>query len=43
MQPILMELPGWGIKIHSYGVMILLACAGALWITAWRARRRNSK
>ena len=41
MQPILMEFPGWGIKIHSYGVMILLACTGALWITAWRARREK--
>ena len=30
MQPILMELPGWGIKIHSYGVMILLALYGGL-------------
>ncbi len=41
MQPILIGFPGWGIKIHAYGVMILLACAGALWITAWRARRER--
>ena len=41
MQPILMELPGWCIKVHSYGVMMLLACTGALWITAWRAGREK--
>ena len=41
MLPILFELPAWNIKIHAYGVMILLACTGALWITAWRARREG--
>ena len=41
MQPILVEFPLWGIKIHSYGVTILLACTGALWITVWRARREG--
>jgi phosphatidylglycerol:prolipoprotein diacylglycerol transferase len=41
MQPILFELPGWGLRIHSYGVMILLACTGALWMTIWRARREG--
>ena len=41
MQPILLEFPGWGIKIHSYGVMMLLACTGALWITVWRASREK--
>ena len=29
MQPILVEFPGWGIRIHSYGLLILLACTGA--------------
>jgi phosphatidylglycerol:prolipoprotein diacylglycerol transferase len=41
MHPILFEIPAWDIKIHAYGVMILLACTGALWITAWRAGREG--
>ena len=41
MQPILFELPGWGLRVHSYGLMILLACSGALWMTVWRARREG--
>jgi phosphatidylglycerol:prolipoprotein diacylglycerol transferase len=41
MQPILIEFPGLGIKVHSYGVLILLACTGALWIAVWRARREQ--
>jgi phosphatidylglycerol:prolipoprotein diacylglycerol transferase len=41
MYPILFEIPVWDIKIHAYGVMMLLACAGALWITAWRAGRER--
>jgi phosphatidylglycerol:prolipoprotein diacylglycerol transferase len=41
MYPILFEIPAWDIKLHAYGVMILLACAGALAITAWRARREG--
>ena len=34
-----MSIPGWEFKIHSYGVMILLACFAALAIAVWRARR----
>jgi phosphatidylglycerol---prolipoprotein diacylglyceryl transferase len=41
MRPILFVVPGWEIEIHSYGVMILLACFGALAIAAWRARREK--
>ena len=41
MQPILYELPGWNLKIHAYGVMIFLACSGALAIAAWRAKREG--
>jgi phosphatidylglycerol---prolipoprotein diacylglyceryl transferase len=41
MRPILFELPGVGIKIHSYGVMIFLACFAALGISVWRARREK--
>jgi phosphatidylglycerol:prolipoprotein diacylglycerol transferase len=39
MHPVLFEIPGWNLKIHAYGVMIFLACGGALWITAWRVKR----
>jgi phosphatidylglycerol:prolipoprotein diacylglycerol transferase len=39
MRPILFVIPGWEFKIHSYGVMILLACSAALAISVWRARR----
>ena len=39
MRPILFVVPGWEFKIHSYGVMILLACFAALAIGVWRARR----
>ncbi len=41
MRPILFEIPGWDIKVHSYGVMILLACFSALGIALWRARREK--
>jgi phosphatidylglycerol:prolipoprotein diacylglycerol transferase len=41
MHPILFEIPAWDVKIHVYGVMMLLACTGALAITAWRARREG--
>lgn len=39
MRSILFEIPGWELKIHSYGVMILIACFAALAIAVWRARR----
>jgi phosphatidylglycerol:prolipoprotein diacylglycerol transferase len=39
MRPILFAIPGWDIKVHSYGVMILLACFSALGMAVWRARR----
>jgi phosphatidylglycerol:prolipoprotein diacylglycerol transferase len=41
MQPILFVIPGWDVKIHSYGVMIFFACMAALAISVWRARRDN--
>jgi phosphatidylglycerol:prolipoprotein diacylglycerol transferase len=41
MQPILFEVPGFGWKIHAYGLMLLLACFGAMGITAWRAKREK--
>jgi phosphatidylglycerol---prolipoprotein diacylglyceryl transferase len=39
MRPILFEIPGWDVKVHSYGVMICLACFAALGMSVWRARR----
>jgi phosphatidylglycerol:prolipoprotein diacylglycerol transferase len=39
MRPILFEIPGWDLKVHSYGVMILCACLASLGISVWRARR----
>jgi phosphatidylglycerol:prolipoprotein diacylglycerol transferase len=41
MRPILFVVPGWELAVHSYGVMILLACFAALAIGVWRARREN--
>ncbi len=41
MYPILLRLSGWGLEVHSYSVLILLGCAGALLIAAWRARREG--
>ena len=41
MHPVLFVLPVLGVKIHAYGVMILLACSGALAITVWRANRER--
>ncbi|WP_165230043.1 prolipoprotein diacylglyceryl transferase [Aquisphaera insulae] len=41
MHPILFELPWLGLRLHAYSLMILLACGGALWISAWRAGREG--
>jgi phosphatidylglycerol---prolipoprotein diacylglyceryl transferase len=41
MRPILFELPGWGIKVHSYGVMIFVACMAALATAVLRVRREK--
>jgi phosphatidylglycerol:prolipoprotein diacylglycerol transferase len=39
MRPILFVVPGSEFQVHSYGVMILLACFASLAISVWRARR----
>ncbi|MDG3004086.1 prolipoprotein diacylglyceryl transferase [Paludisphaera mucosa] len=39
MQPILFEALGF--KVHAYGLMMALACASALGISVWRARREG--
>jgi phosphatidylglycerol:prolipoprotein diacylglycerol transferase len=41
MRPILFEIPAWDVKIHSYGVMVLLACSASLLMGVWRARREK--
>ncbi len=41
MRPILFTLPGSGLGIHSYGVMIFVACSAALAMAVWRARREK--
>jgi phosphatidylglycerol---prolipoprotein diacylglyceryl transferase len=41
VRPILFELPGLDVKVHSYGVLVLLACFAALGIGVWRARREK--
>jgi phosphatidylglycerol:prolipoprotein diacylglycerol transferase len=37
----LFEIPGLDFKVHSYGVMIFVACFAALGISVWRSRRDN--
>jgi phosphatidylglycerol---prolipoprotein diacylglyceryl transferase len=41
MRPILFVVPGLGLRIHSYGVMIFVACASALAMAVWRSRREK--
>jgi phosphatidylglycerol:prolipoprotein diacylglycerol transferase len=41
MRPILFLLPGTDLRIHSYGVMMFVACAAALAMAVWRARREK--
>jgi phosphatidylglycerol:prolipoprotein diacylglycerol transferase len=41
MRPILFVVPGLGLRIHSYGVLIFCACASALAMAVWRSRREK--
>ena len=41
MRPILFVVPGLGLRIHSYGVMIFAACMSALAMAVWRSRREK--
>jgi phosphatidylglycerol:prolipoprotein diacylglycerol transferase len=41
MRPILFVVPGLGVRVHSYGVMIFCACASALAMAVWRTRREK--
>jgi phosphatidylglycerol:prolipoprotein diacylglycerol transferase len=35
------EVPGLGFRLHSYSLLLLIACASALFLAAWRARRER--
>jgi phosphatidylglycerol:prolipoprotein diacylglycerol transferase len=41
MRPILFVIPGAEIPVHSYGLMIFVACAAALGMGIWGARRQK--
>jgi phosphatidylglycerol---prolipoprotein diacylglyceryl transferase len=41
MLQILFVVPGLGLRVHSFSLMLLLACVGALHLAAWRARRER--
>jgi phosphatidylglycerol:prolipoprotein diacylglycerol transferase len=41
MRPILFVIPGLNLQVHGYGVMIFLACAAALAVGVWGARRQK--
>jgi phosphatidylglycerol---prolipoprotein diacylglyceryl transferase len=41
MGRILFTIPGLGFSVHSFSLMMLFACFGALGITLWRARREG--
>jgi phosphatidylglycerol:prolipoprotein diacylglycerol transferase len=41
MRRFLFDVPGLGFKLPGFGLMFLLACFGALGLTAWRARRER--
>lgn len=36
---VLWDLPALGVRVHGFSLALLLACLGALSLTAWRARR----
>jgi phosphatidylglycerol:prolipoprotein diacylglycerol transferase len=38
---LLIEVPALGLRLPSFGLALLLACASALWLTAWRAKREG--
>lgn len=41
MRMVVFVIPGLGLPVHGFGLMMLLACVGALYLTAWRARRES--
>jgi len=41
MRKVLIEIPGLGFRLYGYSAMFFIACAGALFLTVWRARRER--
>ena len=41
MRPVLFVVPSLGLELHSFSLLMLLACLAALWLAAWRARREG--
>ncbi len=41
VRKVLFEIPGLGFRLYGYSAMFFIACAGALVLTVWRARREK--
>ncbi len=41
MRRVLLSIPGTGLQLHAFGVALLLACVGAIWLSVRRARRER--
>lgn len=41
MWKIVFVVPGLGFKLHAYSLFLLIACASALFLAAWRAKRER--
>ena len=41
MRQVLFEIPGLGVKVFGYGLMLFLAFLGSMNLAAWRARREK--
>ena len=41
MRQVLFEIPWLGLKVHGFSVMLVLAAAAGVYLTAWRARREK--
>ena len=41
MWQILFEVPGLGLQVHGFSVMLVVAAGSAVYLTAWRARREK--
>jgi len=41
MWQVLFEVPGLGLRVHGFSVMLVAAAGSAVYLTAWRARREK--
>jgi phosphatidylglycerol---prolipoprotein diacylglyceryl transferase len=41
MWQVLFEIPGLGLRVHGFSVMLVVAAGSAVYLTAWRARREK--